>query len=83
MGQRTFADVDYESKKRKTRREVFLERMDRLIPVGGVGGPHPAVLSEGGTRAPSVRVVGDAEDPLRAAVLQSERPGHGGHALRG
>ena len=32
MGQRTFADVDYESKKRKTRREVFLERMDRLIP---------------------------------------------------
>ena len=30
--QPTFADLDYNSKKRKTRREVFLERMNRLIP---------------------------------------------------
>ncbi len=28
----TFSDVEYEGKKRKTRREVFLERMDGLIP---------------------------------------------------
>ena len=26
------ADLEYESKKRKTRREIFLERMDGLIP---------------------------------------------------
>ena len=32
MAQRTFAELAYESKKRKTRREVFLERMDALIP---------------------------------------------------
>ena len=32
MGQPTFADLEYESKKRKTRREIFLERMDSLIP---------------------------------------------------
>jgi len=32
--QPTFADLDYACKKRKTRREVFLERMDRLIPWG-------------------------------------------------
>jgi len=32
MAQRTFADLAYEAKKRKTRREVFLERMDGLIP---------------------------------------------------
>jgi IS5 family transposase len=32
MTQRTFADLAYEAKKRKTRREVFLERMDGLIP---------------------------------------------------
>ena len=32
MEQPTFADVEYESKKRRTRREVFLERMDGLIP---------------------------------------------------
>ena len=32
MNQPTFADMDYQSKERKTRREVFLERMDGLIP---------------------------------------------------
>ena len=32
MEQVTFSDVEYEGKKRKTRREVFLERMDGLIP---------------------------------------------------
>ena len=32
MNQPTFADLDYESKKRKIRREKFLERMDGLIP---------------------------------------------------
>ena len=31
MDQPTFADLEYESKKRKTRREIFLERMDALI----------------------------------------------------
>ena len=32
MEQPTFADLEYDGKKRKTRREIFLERMDRLIP---------------------------------------------------
>lgn len=32
MEQKTFADLEYEHKKRKTRREKFLERMDTLIP---------------------------------------------------
>ena len=32
MNQPTFADLEYEGKKRKTRREKFLERMDGLIP---------------------------------------------------
>ena len=32
MDQPTFAELEYESKKRKTRREIFLERMDGLIP---------------------------------------------------
>ena len=30
--QPTFADLEYQDKKRKTRREIFLERMDSLIP---------------------------------------------------
>ena len=32
MSQLTFAEAEYEGKKRKTRRETFLERMDGLIP---------------------------------------------------
>ena len=32
MEQRTFADLEYEAKKRVTRRERFLTRMERLIP---------------------------------------------------
>ena len=32
MDQVTFSDLEYENKKRKTRREKFLERMDALVP---------------------------------------------------
>lgn len=32
MDQVTFSDLEYQHKKKKTRREVFLERMDTLIP---------------------------------------------------
>ena len=32
MDQPTFSDLEYQGKKRKTRRELFLERMDALIP---------------------------------------------------
>ena len=32
MEQPTFADLEYWGKRRKTRRELFLERMDGLIP---------------------------------------------------
>ncbi len=32
MTQMTFAEAEFANKKRKTRREIFLERMDKLIP---------------------------------------------------
>ncbi len=32
MSERTFADVAFESKKRKTGRELFLDRLDSLVP---------------------------------------------------
>lgn len=32
MDQMSFAEIEYQNKKRKTRRELFLERMDSLIP---------------------------------------------------
>ena len=30
--QKTFADIEYENRKRKTKREEFLEMMDKVIP---------------------------------------------------
>ena len=32
MDQPTFADLEFQGKKHKTRRELFLERMDFLVP---------------------------------------------------
>lgn len=32
MDQITFSEAEYQTKKRKTRREIFLDRMDNLIP---------------------------------------------------
>ncbi len=32
MAERTFADIAFENKKRKTRRELFLERLGRIVP---------------------------------------------------
>ena len=72
MEQPTFADLEYAQKKRKTRRERFLERMDALLPWAEFGGAYRAVLSQGGTRAAAVSFVDNAADPLCAGLLQSE-----------
>ena len=32
MAQASFAELEHDSKKRRTRRELFLEKMDRLVP---------------------------------------------------
>ena len=32
MDQPTFSDLEYQGKKRKTRRELFLQRMEGLVP---------------------------------------------------
>ena len=37
MSQLTFAEAEYQNKKRKTRRELFLEKMDSLIPWAKLG----------------------------------------------
>ena len=82
MEQVTFADVEYEGKKRRTRRELFLERMEALIPWERLEARIRPLYPKAGRGAAAVPVGGDAEDSLRAAVLQPERPGDGGHAVR-
>ena len=36
MEQATFAELEHDSKRRRTRREIFLEKMDRLVPWEGL-----------------------------------------------
>ena len=74
--------LEYQGKKRKTRRELFLERMDGLIPWQ---------LLEDRIR-PFYPKAGRGRQPYPLSVmlrthcvqlfLQPERPGHGGPALR-
>ena len=81
MEQRTFADLEFEAKKRVTRREKFLARMGADDSMGVVGDTDSALLPETGAGAASLPPVDDAAHPLRPVVLQSERSGDGGSAL--
>ena len=60
MDQPTFAGLEYPGKKRKTRRELFLERMDGLIPWPRLEGRiRPPAFSGAGSSTPR---------PARAAI---------------
>ena len=82
MDQPTFADLEYQGKKRKTSRGLFLERMDGLIPWQFLEGRiRPFYPKPGRGRQPCPLSV-----MLRTHWVQlfynPERPGHGGSALR-
>ena len=47
MDQPTFSDLEYQGKKRKTRRELFLERNGRPDSLAVARGPHPPLLPQG------------------------------------
>ena len=76
MEQPTFADLEFENKKRKTRRGMFLERMDELIPWQRLEARiRPYYPKAGRGRRPydlSV-IVGNQQ---KWHVLRAERSGH-------
>ena len=45
--QETFTDIEYSFRKKKTKREEFLEIMEEIIPVGRVGWCYRTLLSQG------------------------------------
>ena len=74
--QPTFADLDYQHKRRRTRREEFLERLDSLIPWQKLGGRiDPTISQRSGVGGPALG--GDAAGAYRPTVLHSQRPSHG------
>jgi hypothetical protein len=83
MEQATFSELEHDSRKRRTRREVFLGKMERLIPWERLGKPHRTVPPEAGPRPPAAPAADDAAGALRTVVPHPERFGHGGPAPRG
>ena len=76
LNQPTFADLEFQNKKRKTRREEFLEQIDSLIPWQRLEQrirPHYPQAGGGAGLMP----VGDAADSHCSGVPQPERPGYG------
>ena len=57
MSQLTFAEAEFENKKHKTRREVFLERMDKLIAWGRLEKKIAKHYPNGETGRPPYRLV--------------------------
>ena len=69
--QPTFADLEYQHKKRQTRREVFLKRIVSHIPWERLEErirPHYFKAE----RSPALPPVGDASGPHRPSLLQRE-----------
>lgn len=52
MSQLTFAEAEYAIKKRKTRREIFLEKLDKLLPWKQLEAPIARHYSRGGAGRP-------------------------------
>ena len=76
MSQLTFAEAEYEHKKRKTRREVFLEKLDQLLPWKALESTIAVYYASGSTGRPPYAL----SSMLRirhADHLQPERSGDG------
>jgi hypothetical protein len=61
----TFADSEFTHKRRQTRKEKFLGRMEKLIPWQRL----VAIIPQGRKRTPSLPVDDDAADSLFAVMV--------------
>ena len=82
MGQISFSDAEYAGKRKKTRREVFLEEMDQVVPWKALLGliePHYPVAGRGRRPYPLESML---RVHLNAELVCVERPGDGRGAVR-
>jgi hypothetical protein len=77
MDQLTFAEAEYEVKKRKTRREKFLERMDALLPWKKLERQLAKNYSAGRVGRKPYPLISDAQSACDAIALQLERSSQG------
>ena len=71
-GLREALHLEYESKKRKTRREQFLERMEVLIPWEKLLDPVKTYYPSAGKGRVPLLLGGDAASPLCPTLLQCQ-----------
>ena len=67
----------FERYTKKTRRAMFLEEMEQVVPWGKIVCADRAALSPAGQGATAERTGEDAADLFSAAVVQSGGPGGG------
>ena len=82
MSQISFSDAEYAGKRKKTRREVFLEEMELVVPWKALLGADRAALPGGRPRPQAVPAGVDAAGAPDAELVCAERPGDGGGAVR-
>ena len=86
MNQLSFADTEFTSKRRKTRKELFLSRMDELIPWQQLEDQiEPFYPKAGNGRRPyplsTMLRIHFMQNLYNMAVPAFQSPSHGGRAL--
>ena len=82
MSQISFSDAEYAGKRKKTRREVFLEEMEAGGAVEGAARPDRAALPGSWPRPQAVPAGVDAAGAPDAELVCAERPGDGRGVVR-
>ena len=79
--QPSFSDLDYDNKKKTTRKDLFLQKMNEVIPWEVLLKPIRREYPQGRFRSPADSVREDATDILHATMVSFGRSGDGRHAV--
>ena len=79
--QPSFSDLDYDNKKKTTRKDLFLQKMNEVIPWEVLLNANKAGISARRFRSPADSVREDATDILHATMVSFGRSGDGRHAV--
>ena len=82
MSQISFGDAEYAGKRKKTRREVFLEEMEQVVPWKALLGLIEPYYPLAGRGRQAVPAGDDAAGAPDAELVRAERPGDGRGAVR-
>lgn len=78
----TFADAEYASKRKQTRKELFLIEMDHVVPWNGLFTLTEPQYSDGEGSRPAVSVDCDATRASDAELVRLPCPDDGGNSVR-